>query len=80
MVSQAIEQGAVLELDEVVEVALGSAPDYIKTVKCTGGVYTGRALIIAAFGARHRMLGVPNEEKIHRRRYLILRCLRRRVL
>ena len=32
MVSQAIEQGAVLELDEVVEVALGSAPDYIKTV------------------------------------------------
>lgn len=62
MVSQAIEQGADLELDEVVRVDAGGAPDYIKTVKCKGGVYTGRALIIAA-GARHRMLGLPNEEK-----------------
>ncbi len=64
MVTQAMELGAEIELEEVTEVADGSAPDYIKTVKCeSGAIFEARAVIIAA-GAEHRRLGVPGEAEL----------------
>ncbi len=59
--AQAIEQGAELELDEVVSVELDGD---IKRVRTDfGAVFEAKALIIAS-GARPRTLGVPGEEEL----------------
>ena len=59
---QAMEQGAEVELDEAVAVSVGA--DGVKTVRCESGAeFQGRALI-AAVGARPRMLGLPREDKL----------------
>ena len=60
LTSQVLEQGAELELDEVVGVELDGD---IKRVKTDfGGTFEAKALIIAA-GARPRTLGIPGEEE-----------------
>jgi thioredoxin reductase (NADPH) len=59
---QAMEQGAEVELDEAVAVSVDA--DGVKTVRCeSGSEFQGRALI-AAVGARPRMLGVAREEEL----------------
>ena len=59
MMEQAMEQGAELELEEIVSV---KDENGIKTVICESGAeFSGRALIVAA-GAKPRMLGVEGEE------------------
>lgn len=59
---QAMEQGAEVELDEAVAVSVDA--DGVKTVRCeSGAAFQGRALI-AAVGARPRMLGVAREEEL----------------
>ena len=59
---QAMEQGAEVELDEAVAVSVDA--DGVKTVRCESGAeFQGRALI-AAVGARPRMLGLPSEDKL----------------
>ena len=62
LLEQAMEQGAEVELDEVVSVSLAS--DGVKRVVCdSGAVFEGRTLIVAT-GARPRMLGLPREEAL----------------
>ncbi|MCR5575810.1 MAG: FAD-dependent oxidoreductase [Oscillospiraceae bacterium] len=62
LLEQAMEQGAEVELDEVVSVAVGA--DGVKTVACdSGAVFEGRALIVAV-GAKPRMLGIDREEAL----------------
>ena len=62
LLEQAMEQGAEVELDEVTSVSV--RPDGIKTVACdSGAVFEGRALI-AAVGAKPRMLGLAREEEL----------------
>ena len=57
---QAMEQGAEVELEEVISVSAGD----VKTVKCLSGAeFQARAVIIAA-GAKPRMLGLPREEEL----------------
>ena len=59
--AQALEQGAELELDEVVSVEVDGD---IKRVKTDfGGIFEAKALIIAS-GARPRTLGIPGEEEL----------------
>ena len=59
---QAMEQGAEVELDEAVAVSVDA--DGVKTIRCESGAeFQGRALI-AAVGARPRMLGVAREEEL----------------
>ena len=59
---QAMEQGAEVELDEAVAVSVDA--DGVKTVRCESGAeFQGRALI-AAVGAKPRMLGLPREDKL----------------
>ena len=59
---QAMEQGAEVELDGAVAVSVDA--DGVKTVRCESGAeFQGRALI-AAVGARPRMLGLPREDKL----------------
>lgn len=61
MMEQAMEQGAELELEEVVSVKVEGD---VKTVICESGAeFSSRALIVAA-GARPRMLGVDREEEL----------------
>lgn len=61
LTSQVLEQGAELELDEVVSVELAGD---IKRVKTDfGGTFEAKALIIAA-GARPRTLGIPGEDAL----------------
>ncbi len=61
LTSQMLEQGAELELDEVVSVELDGD---IKRVKTDfGGTFEAKALIIAA-GARPRTLGIPGEDAL----------------
>lgn len=61
MLSQAMEQGAEVELEEVSEIVKNGG---IFTVKCAGGaVFEGRAVIIAA-GAKPRTLGLPREDEL----------------
>ena len=61
LLEQAMEQGAEVELDEVV--AVRDSGEY-KTVVCESGAeFEGRALIIAA-GARPRTLGLAREEEL----------------
>lgn len=60
LLEQAMEQGAEVELDEVVSISGGD----IKTVTAASGAeYQGRAVIIAT-GAKPRMLGLPHEEEL----------------
>ena len=60
LLEQAMEQGAEVELEEVVSVSAGE----VKTVKCLSGAeFQTRAVIIAA-GAKPRMLGLPREEAL----------------
>ena len=62
LLEQAMEQGAEVELDEVVSVSVNA--DGIKTVACESGAnFQGRALIIAV-GAKPRMLGLPREDEL----------------
>ncbi len=61
LLEQAMEQGAEVELEEVVSVSLDGD---IKTVRCESGAeFQGKALIIAT-GAKPRMLGLPREEEL----------------
>lgn len=61
MMAQALEQGAEVELDEVVSLTFN---DGVYTVKTDfGAEFQGRAVIIAT-GARPRMLGLPREEEL----------------
>lgn len=59
-VEQVLAQGADVELSKVLSVSEDS--DGIKTVKTEDGEYRSKAVIIAT-GAKHRMLGIENEEK-----------------
>ena len=62
LLEQAMEQGAEVELDEVLSVRREA--DGTKTAVCDSGAeFRGRALIIAV-GARPRMLGLPREEEL----------------
>lgn len=62
LLEQAMEQGAEVELDEVVSVSV--SPDGVKTVACeSGAIFQGRALIIAV-GAKPRTLGLPREDEL----------------
>lgn len=58
LVEQVLEQGADVESCEVLEIKDGE----IKTVVTDDGEFEGKAVIIAT-GAKHRMLGVADEEK-----------------
>lgn len=58
LVDQAISQGADFESCTVTEVRDGE----VKTVVTDSGDFEGRSVIIAT-GAKHRTLGVPNEER-----------------
>ena len=58
LVEQVLEQGADVEMAEVLSVRDGD----VKTVVTDSGEYEARALIIAT-GARHRMLGLEREEQ-----------------
>ena len=61
MLSQAMDQGAEVELEEVVDICVS---DGFKTVICgSGAEFEGRALILAT-GAKPRQLGVPREEEL----------------
>ena len=59
MVDQVMTQGADVESCEVLEIRDEGA---VKTVFTDDGEFTGKTVIIAT-GARHRLLGLPNEEK-----------------
>lgn len=59
LVDQVIEQGADLEPAEVIGIRDGD----VKTVVTDSGEYTAKAVIIAT-GAKHRMLGLENEENL----------------
>lgn len=58
LVEQVLEQGADVESCEVLEIKDGET----KTVVTDDGEFEGKAVIIAT-GAKHRMLGVEDEEK-----------------
>lgn len=58
LVEQVLEQGADVELCEALEVKNGET----KTVVTDSGEFEAKAVIIAT-GAKHRMLGLPNEHK-----------------
>lgn len=60
MVEQALSLGADVELDEVT--GIEDKGDR-KIVKCLGGDYEAKTVIVAA-GAKHRHLGVENEERL----------------
>ncbi len=61
LMEQAMEQGAEVELEEVVSAELDGE---IKRVTCeSGAVFEGRSVIIAT-GAKPRMLGIENEEAL----------------
>ncbi|MBO4323629.1 MAG: FAD-dependent oxidoreductase, partial [Clostridia bacterium] len=59
LVEQVLEQGAEVELAEVKGVRISGNE---KIVETDGGTFTAKAVIIAT-GAKHRLLGLPNEEK-----------------
>ena len=58
LVEQVLEQGAEVEMTKVLEIKDGD----VKTVVTEDGEFEGKAVIIAT-GAKHRMLGLPDEEK-----------------
>lgn len=59
LVEQVMNAGADVEMCEVLSVKNGD----IKTVVTDGGEFEGKSLIIAT-GAKHRLLGLKNEEKL----------------
>ena len=59
MLEQAMGLGADVDMDDVTDVLDGD----VKTVVGENGRYEAKAVIIAA-GARHRRLGLPNEENL----------------
>lgn len=59
LVEQVLEQGAEVECAEVLEIKDGD----IKTVITDSGRFEAKAVIIAA-GAKHRLLGLENEEEL----------------
>ena len=59
LTEQVLEQGADVEMTGVLEVVDGD----IKTVKTEDGDFIGKAVIVAT-GAKHRLLGLPNEENL----------------
>ena len=59
LVEQVMNAGADVEMCEVLSVKNGD----IKTVVTDGGKFEGKSLIIAT-GAKHRLLGLENEEKL----------------
>ena len=59
LVEQVLTQGADIELDTVTAIEIGP----VKKVVCEGGSFEGKSVIIAT-GARHRLLGLPNEQKL----------------
>ncbi len=59
LVEQVMNAGADVEVGEVLSVVDGD----VKTVTTDSGTYTAKAVIIAT-GAKHRLLGVENEEKL----------------
>lgn len=59
LVEQVIEQGADFNMCEVLSIRDGD----VKTVVTDDGEYTAKAVILAT-GAKHRMLGLPNEEAL----------------
>ncbi len=59
LVEQVLAQGADIELDTVTAVKDGP----VKTVVCEGGSFDSKSVIIAT-GARHRLLGLQNEQKL----------------
>ena len=61
LISQALEQGAEVELDEVTGISIND--DGTKLVNCTSSSYACRALIIAT-GAKHRSLGLEREDEL----------------
>lgn len=56
---QVLNLGGEIELDEVIEIKVGKEKEVITTSKS----YTCDAIIIAT-GARHRLLGLPNEQEL----------------
>ncbi len=62
LLEQAMEQGAEVELDEVISVRVEA--DGVKTVVCESGETFQGCALIAAVGARPRMLGVEREEEL----------------
>ncbi len=58
LVEQVLEQGADVEMAEVLSISNGE----VKKVVTDSGEYEGKTVIIAT-GAKHRMLGLPSEEK-----------------
>lgn len=58
LVDQALEQGADMEACEVLSIRDGN----IKTVVTDSGEFEAKAVILAT-GAKHRMLGLPDEER-----------------
>ncbi len=58
LVEQVLEQGGEIELCEALEIKDGTT----KTVVTDSGNFEGKAVIIAT-GAKHRLLGLENEEK-----------------
>ena len=58
LVEQVLEQGADVELCEALSIKDGD----IKTVVTDSGEFEGKTVIIST-GAKHRMLGLPNEHK-----------------
>ena len=59
LVEQVLNQDAEVECAEVLEIKDGE----YKTVVTDSGEFQGKAVIIAT-GAKHRLLGLPNEEKL----------------
>ena len=60
LVDQVLNQGAELEMEEVISI---SVSDDIKTVTTDSGSHECKAVILAC-GARHRLLGLENEEEL----------------
>lgn len=58
LVEQVLEQGADMEMSEVLAIRDGAN----KTVVTDGGEFEARAVVIAT-GAKHRLLGLPKEEQ-----------------
>ena len=58
LVEQVLEQGADMEMSEVIALRDGA----VKTVVTDSGEFEGKAVVIAT-GAKHRLLGLPKEEQ-----------------
>lgn len=60
LVDQVLNQGAELEMEEALSISVNGD---IKTVKTDSGTYECKAVILAC-GAKHRLLGLENEEEL----------------